>query len=439
MQTFAIRRSLLALAFAPAIAGAQGSSDTVRQISLDDAVRLARQNAPATTQARGALRVGRLTITNALAQFLPNLGLNASTRNSTAAQFIQGKLTPYTGTEPWNSSRSYGANVVLFDGGQRWFNFRAAQSSQTANAENELFQQFNVALSVKQQYYAVLAARESEAAADRQLEQATQQLRVTSARVRAGAAIRSDSLRSAIAVGTAQLAIINAQNNLRVANASLTRLVASPDEVTAVAADTSEVPRIELDSAKLGALAESGPGVRQATASLEASRSARKATLTSYLPSVTANYGFSTSHTSANFDWMGGPGPTGTGYGFSVNFTVFDNFRRELSMMTANVNEENATVSLRDARFAARENLAQYLGTYRTAAQTIELQLLQIAAAEEDFKAQQSRYAVGASALLDVLTSQSALDNARTALISARLQARTAKAQLEALVGRDLK
>src|SRR5258708_5356034 len=102
-----------------------------------------------------------------------------------------------------------------------------------------MLQRFKDALSVKQQYYAVLAARESEAAADRQLEQAQQQLRVTSARVRAGAAIRSDSLRSAIAVGAAQLAVINAQNSLRVANATLTRLVASPAEVTAVAADTS--------------------------------------------------------------------------------------------------------------------------------------------------------------------------------------------------------
>jgi outer membrane protein TolC len=40
--------------------------------------------------------------------------------------------------------------------------------------------------------------------------------------------------------------------------------------------------------------------------------------------------------------------------------------------------------------------------------------------------------------LLDVLNSQSTLDQARRDLIQARLDARTAKAQLEALVGRDL-
>lgn len=438
MHSSRFRRPLLALALIPVVAGAQGGPDAARPITLDEAVRFARQNAPATTQARGALRVGRLSVTNALSQFLPSLGLSASARNSSGATFFQGALVPYKG-DPWSYSKGYGANLTLFDGGQRWFTYKAAQSAQAANAENEILQQFNVALNVKQQYYSVLAARESESAAARQLEQAEQQLRVTSARVRAGAAMRSDSLRSAIAVGSAKLAIINAQNSLRVSNATLTRLVASPSEVTAVAADTSEVPRIDVDSSALVSLADNGPAVRQASAAFEASRGARRATLTSYLPFVSFSYGSSTSKTSPTFDWGGGPASKSIGYSFSLNYTIFNNFGRELNLMNATVNEENAQTSLRDARLAARENLAQYLGAYRTAAQTIELQLLQIAAAEEDLRAQQSRYAVGASALLDVLTSQSALDNARTALISARLQARTAKAQLEALVGRELK
>lgn len=438
MKITDIRFALLTLVLVPALGGAQADLGAARPISLDEAVRLARQNSPTTTQSRGALRVGGLTVTNALAQFLPNLGVFARGSNSNGATFFQGKLVPYQG-DPWSFGKGYFANLTLFDGGQRWFSYRAAQANQTANAENDLLQQFNVTLGVKQQYYFVLAARESEAAAERQLEQAEQQLKVTSARVQAGAAIRSDSLRSAIAVGSARLAIITAQNGLRVANAALTRLVASPTAVTAIAADTSEVPRIELDSAQLGILAENGPAVRQATASLEASRGARKASVTSYLPFVTMFYNFSTNRTAPTFDWGGGPASKSTGYGFSLNYTIFDNFRRELNLMTATVSQENAEVFLRDTRLGARQNLAQYLGDFRTAAQTIELQLLQIAAAEEDLHAQQSRYALGASSLLDVLTSQSALDGARAALISARLQARTAKANLEALVGRELR
>ncbi|HVT37589.1 MAG TPA: TolC family protein [Gemmatimonadaceae bacterium] len=418
-------------------ASAFAQQDAPRAITLDEAVRLAQRNAPSTVQARNALRVGRMNVANSLAQFLPNLGVNAGANNTNGGNFIQGKFTPYTG-DPWNYNKGYGGSLTIFDGGQRWFNYRAAQATQEANGENELLQRFTVALNVKQQYFLVLAARETEAAAQRQLEQADQQLRVTSARLRVGSLIRTDSLRSAIAVGTAKLAIINAQNSLRSANASLTRLVASPTGVTAVASDTSDVPRLDTDSATIQKLADQGPLVRQSTAALTASRASRRAFVTPYLPTVSAFYQYSTRKSSPTFDWGGGPANPSTGYGFSLNWTLFNNLNRELSLTTATVGEDNAEASQRDARLAARESLALYLGAFRTAQQTIELQLLQIAAAEDDFRAQTQRYALGSSSLLDVLTSQSALDAARTALITARLQARTAKAQLEALVGREL-
>jgi outer membrane protein len=61
-----------------------------------------------------------------------------------------------------------------------------------------------------------------------------------------------------------------------------------------------------------------------------------------------------------------------------------------------------------------------------------------VEAAEEDLRVQQERYRTGAGTLLDVLTSQSTLHEARLALIQARYDQRITKAELEALLGRDL-
>ena len=66
------------------------------------------------------------------------------------------------------------------------------------------------------------------------------------------------------------------------------------------------------------------------------------------------------------------------------------------------------------------------------------IQQASLDASKEDLRVQQQRYALGASTLLDVLTSQTTLDGARSALIQARQDVRVARAQLEALVGRDL-
>jgi outer membrane protein len=436
------RSTILSLLVPAALARAQvvpqPLNDVARPIALDQAVRLAQRNSPVTTQARGATRVGRASVTNALAQFLPNLNVNSNATHSAGATYFQGRLVPFAG-DPWSYSKGYNAGVMLFDGGQRWFGYRAALAGMRASSENELLQRYNVALSVKQQYFAVLAARETEAAAFRQLEGAETQLRVSTARLQAGAASRLDSLRSAVAVGTARLAIINAQNSLRAANATLTRLVASPDPVTAVTSDTAEVPRIDVDSAALVKLASDGPAIRQALASFASTKAAKRATLTTYLPTLSLFYRYSTSKTTQTFSWDGSFPSTSTGYSFSISYNLFNNFTRELNVMTAAVNENNAEADLRDARFAARENLTAYLGTLRAALETIDLQGTQIAAAEEDLRGQQDRYRLGAGTLLEVSQAQTLLDNARVALINARFQARTTKAQIEALIGRELR
>jgi outer membrane protein len=92
----------------------------------------------------------------------------------------------------------------------------------------------------------------------------------------------------------------------------------------------------------------------------------------------------------------------------------------------------------RDARLRARQELTQMNGLMRNAGQRVAVQLVSVAATEEDLRFQQQRYALGAATLLDVLTSQSALNTARNNLITARFDQRVARARLEALVGRSL-
>src|SRR5690606_32493455 len=123
---------------------------------------------------------------------------------------------------------------------------------------------------------------------------------------------------------------------------------------------------------------------------------------------------------------------------FSVGFPLFNGLQRETQVVQAAVAEDNAAVQLRDARLNARQQMIAQLGAFRTAEARVQIQLASVAAGEEDLRVQQERYALGASTLLDVLNSQTTLDQARRDLIQARFDARTAKAQIEALIGRDL-
>lgn len=423
----------------PAISAAQTPADTAATpISLAEAIRLAQRNAPATVQARGAIQTSELSVKQAYSAFLPSINLSAATTRQKGDRFdTQGNLVPFTG-QPASYSTGMNASLQLFDGGRRLFDIKKTKADVNAAEATEVTQRFQIALQVKQQYYNILAARESESAAQAQIDQAMQQLRAAGLRLRAGAATTSDSLRSVIQLGNARLAMLTARNNLSLANATLTRLVASPRPVTATPSDTLDQPVVIPSMAELEALVQKAPAIEQASAELESAKAATRSARTAYLPTVNMSF----SRGGSGLDPAFGLGDKRYAYNqslnFSLSFPLFNNLNREATVLRASVAEDNAGVALRDAKFAAHQTLVQALGQMTTAQQQVDIQTASVSAALEDLRVQQRRYELGASTLLEVLTSQTQLDQARTALIRARYDYRVAKAQLEALIGRDL-
>jgi len=423
---------------APAIA-----ADSAIPITLDEAIRRARANAPAAIQARGTERSNRAAVRSAYGALLPNVSLDfGSSRQFTdpnsRIRIVDG-VAQTLAAPRWNYNNGLSLNMTVFNGGQSLYNIQTAKAQVVASEASGVAADFQVALDVSQQFYNALAARESEDAARTQLELAQQQMRYASIRVASGVATKSDSLRSLIQVGNAQLALLSAQTNLRSAEATLTRLIGSDVMVTAAPQDTTLPPvdSLALDTASLSRLAEEGPAVRQAHAALDAARASRRASQAPYLPTITAGY----SRGGSGFGRFGlGSDP----YAYSgqvtlrLSYPIFNGFTREASVVRADVAEDNAAAALRDARLAARQLLVQNVDLLRTAQQRVSVQLISVAAAQEDLRVQQLRYNAGASTLLDVLTSQNQLSQAETALIQARFDARVARARLEALIGQRL-
>jgi outer membrane protein len=426
------------LMIAAPVAFAQSPADSLRPISLQEAVSLAQRNAPAAVQARGQLRTSSSAVRSAWGSFLPSLTANLSQSKRSADRFDPVQDRWITSTQPWNYSAGLSTGLELFDGGRRFAELRAARAGVDAAEANETSQRFNIALQVKREYANVLAARESESAARAQLEQAQAQLRASVARVQAGAATMSDSLRSVILVGNARLALLTAQNNLRVASASLTRLVATPFMVTADPIDTLDRMQVRVDSTELLQRALEGPLVRQAELNSRAANADVSASRTQYLPTIRVAYDYNGTGTEPYRFNSSDDFRYGTNMRFSLNFPLFNNFSREDQLLRARVAQDNAAAALRDTRLAAQQSIIQQLGGLRTAEERVRIQQASVAAAEEDLRVQQQRYGLGASTLLDLLTSQSQLNSARAALIQARQDYRIARAQIEAIIGRDL-
>jgi outer membrane protein len=433
-------RRVLALSTIAAAAGAQMPGDSLRPISLQEAVQLAQRNAPAAVQARGTMRTTSSQIRSAYGAYLPSLSSSAGQNKQSAQRFDALRNQVINSNSPWNYSAGLSTSLELWDGMRRYNDLRARRADVDAAEANETSVKFSVALQVKTQYANVLAARESEASARAQLEQARASQRASIARVTAGAATVSDSLRAAITVGNARLAILTAQNSIRVASATLTRLVGTPFMVTANPGDTANFAIVPIDSIGIFKMALQGPAVQQAEMALTAAAASERSSKSTYMPRISMSYNYSGSgtdpygfgsDTTKRFLW-------GSSLGFSASFPLFNNFTREDNVLRAKVAHDNSAAQLREARLLAQQNIVQQLGALRTAEERIQIQQASVLAAEEDLRVQNQRYTLGASTLLDLLTSQSTLNGARAALIQARQDYRIARAQIEAVIGRDL-
>ena len=435
---------LAALLLVPAQkAGAQeaASDSTVRAITLDQALAMAQQNAVAVIEARGRRTTSEAAVRSAYAAFLPSVSLSAGASRQLPAgartRIENGQVVTLP-SQPWSSSIGLGANMTLFNGGGRFFDLRQAKAQASAAGVSAEAQTYSTALAVKQQFFDILAVRETEAAARAQLAQAEQNFRTATAKVRARVATRSDSLRSEIQLQNARLAVNEAVNALRSADASLTRAIGAPSPVTAATEGVEQPVLLSASEAELAEMASNGPLVREAQVNLAAARAARSGSWADYLPSLTASYSRSGSGTGENLASGLDDASYSGSFRLSASLPLFDQLNREARVTQAKVAQTNAEAALRDARLATHESLTQALGTFRTAGESAAAQTVSVQAAEEDLRVQQQRYAVGASTLLDVLISQTQLDQARRDLIRARYDQRIAKAQIEALVGRSL-
>ncbi len=411
---------------------------SLHPISLAEAIRLANDKNVSNILAVNSVRSANNSVRAARAALIPLVSASAGQTKSYGDRIGQSNQI-VSFTPAWSYTTGLAVNnFTLFDAGKMFADIKTANANVAAAEASAVNTEFGVSLQVKLAYYSILAAVESEAAAQAQLDAANVQLQTSVAKVNAGAANVSDSLRSVVQVGNAQLALLTAQNSYQTAAASLTRLVGTAYFVTAQIADTIEPPPHPIDSAQVLQLALAGPTIRQEEATVVASQAAIRSAKTAYLPTVTAGFNFGGSGASAIYGFNDNPYPYTRTINVALNYPLFNRFSRENNIASAQINLENAQASLKDNQLAAQQNIVTAIAAMRNAEETMRVQQINVVASQEDLRVQQQRYQLGASVLLDVLNSQLELVQARQALIQARLSYRDAKAQIESYIGRDL-
>lgn len=404
-----------------------------RTVTLRDAVELALRTQPQMVQARGNISIASSAKRQIIGSWLPSLSASSGATQSSSTRFNQATGENVNVAQPWSYSAGFSSSLLLFDGFQRFAQARAAGADITSSEVALVVQKFAITLQTKQTFFDALASDDLVRVAEASVRRAEEQLKISKDKLAAGGAIRSDTLRAKVEVGRAQLQLLNAQTQRATAEANLARLVGVDGSVRAVG-DSTIAPVTQIDTAALRTEAlRSAPTLEQAEAESNAASAQVAAGRAEYFPRITTSFSNTLSGTDI------GALSSGWNLRFSLSWNLFNGFSREATQTRNSVSRDVAFAQIEDTRRQVNAQLTQQLASLETARAQLGISQASRAAAAEDLRVQQERYRLGVATIVEVLISQVSLDQAEVDMIQARFDALVAQAQIEAIIGRELK
>ena len=404
------------------------------QVTLQEAVRRALDVQPAMEQARGNQRNAGAGGRSAWGAFLPSVTTSASAFRSSSATFVTGdtsRLPPV-----YSYSGGLNASIVLFDGFSRFANLRVASATADAADAGFVSQRYQVTATTAQVFFTALANEELVRVAQAQVERARAELQTAVNKFQAGAATRSDTLTATVDLGSALLALLQAQANLATAQANLGRQIGVDQLVRAV--PDSALPPLPDTTTLRASVLQAAPLVRQAEAQASVTSAQMWSTRGQYWPTVTLSYSNNRTGTESPQLPLFNNYPETFSWRFGLSWTLFNGFSREQSQVAASVAHDVARAQAADTRRQVNALYTQQLAATFTYWAQIAIAGADVSAATEAVRVQQERYRLGAGTLLDLLTAQANLTQAAVSQVQARYNYLIARAQLEAIVGHAL-
>jgi len=427
---------------------AQAPGAPPQSMTLDEVVAAAVAHSPQMVQGQGGVREAAAAQRAAKGSFLPSVTLStgASLLGNTRAGGATVAGAPAGAAAISSTASSYNAGVSasmdVFDGGKRVAELARTRANATAADANLQQQQYSVTLAAKNDFFDVLRSDELVKAAQAEAQRAGEALSAAQDRLKAGAATRSDVLRAQLAVTQAQQALSQAQSQGTTARYTLGRAVGYDGPVLPAAGVSLEPRPLALTTAQLDSLVTTrAPAVQAAAAAVRASSASISSAKSAYLPQLSVGAGYDWTHgQSGSLSPTTGAlsGNTSWDLRAAVTLPVFDGFQRDQAVTQARVAADEARATLDDQRRGQRVALQQDLAALENTRNQITLGEQAVQSAQEDLRVQQERYRMGASTMLDVITSQSALTQAEQSLVNARYDYQVARATIESLAGRAL-
>lgn len=495
-----VRRVLMtALVFLALMATSLVGQQTPQQLTLEDAIGLAKSNNPIFLSTQNDQSAANWQEREAYAAFIPTVtaGLGGTWQAAGSQRF--GTVLIAEQNTDWLYS-GYGINLNMTIDGNTIFGIPNARANKRATEARVEAAEFNLESLTAFQYMAVLRAQEGVDVAQRQLDRARQNQQIVSTRVSTGAAAGTEGKQAEVDLGRAEVTLIQAQRDLRQARHLLAEQIGVQLEGDVLLSSEFDVFEPDFEIERLISMSQQDhPSLSSFRAQEDASRAAARQMATSqYLPSLSLSARFSGQAQEAlnsafvenqlqsqaasrisnceynnelNNRVPGGlPGYTVQNcsqfavtqeglqqalaannafpFEFASNPTtiqaqlslpIFTGFSRQRQVAQASNAAEDAEHNRRAEELRLRTFVTNAYDNLVSAHQVVQAEERNRTLAEEQLLLQQRRYALGASDMLLLMDAQTTMSTAEQAYLGAVYDFHYSLIALEAAVGQPLR
>lgn len=412
------------------------SSYSQQILTLEKSISIALQRNTNLIKSKNSLTSNQAAVKSAYGDLLPSLSAGAGW-NWNKSQ-VKGRED----ADSRSYSLSVSSNIVLFDGLANFKNIsRSEKNLQAAEYDLEKIKQ-NIVYETTNYFYFVVKAKKMMEVREENVKYNKKFLERIEEMNRLGSIAIADVYQQQVALGNAELLLIQAQKEYDFRKNEFLNFLAL-NVLEDFELDEADLNKKEVDSEKfineysdLSSLINKAITQRQdyKASKLDVESAADNVSIaySGYLPSLTGGAGWSTSspsNTSLLFD--------NKGYSASLNLNIpiFSNFRTENSVQNAKVQELN---SLEDHNALERRIKIEVKQSYLdliTSKKQLEVSKKNVVLSEENRKIVQEKYQLGSGTIIEVLESNKNYLSAQSDKISALFDFLISKDKLQNNIG----
>lgn len=404
-------------------------------LSLEKSVELAVKNATQILEAQNQLTLSAAEVLERYGQFLPNL-------NGGASYGYQSGKTLYTidgyalvDANGQAAALSISSTLNLFNGLADYAGLQSALARRRAREQTLDWAEQQVALDVTQTYLNMVFDQQLLDIAGKNLVASQARLKLLQGQADVGSASIPDLFRQKAETSADSFSVVSYESRVEDDRILLIRKLRVDPTRTYVFSEPDLSPgrKFGLYEKSLPQLVAEALAARQdivaAQSQLESSNWDVTGARSTFLPRLDLVFSRDASGQLLSKDFLNGQNAlffpqqaltTQLGnqveysIGLNLTWSIFDRFVTHYNSVQARVNRDNAEIALEDTRLQTEADVRTAYANYASALKQLDAAQTGVSAAEKSFQAVDGSYRVGSSSIVDVLTAQAALVQARS-------------------------